>query len=357
MNNPTTKDLRAEISEYSKPSTGLAVVIFMIDIFIYLSAISGVIFLENIYMQIACSIIAGIMISSIFVIGHDAAHNAYTGYSLLNRIIARVAFLPSLHNYGLWLTEHNRIHHQSTNIQGMDSWSPYSKEEYDAMPEWRKLLERFYRSPGGIGFYYLVERWWKNKFYPHKKIIGKYNSVYWDFSLVVIYLAGYLSLLGYAGYTFNHTSVSELIILGFVVPFMNWNFMMGFTVYQHHTHETIAWVKTKRDRDALGGQEDFTMQVKYPSWYNVMSHNIMEHTAHHVDPRVPLYNLPSAQKVLGELMGDDLKTAPFSLRAFLRTMAICKLYDYKEHAWLDFEGNITSQLRTDTGDNAYVQAA
>jgi acyl-lipid omega-6 desaturase (Delta-12 desaturase) len=357
MNHLDTKQLRTAIAEYSQPSTGFALIIFMVDMIIYTSAIVGVIFLENISMRILCSIVAGIIISSIFVIGHDAAHDAFTGNRTLNRVIGRIAFLPSLHNFGLWLTEHNRIHHQSTNVKGMDSWSPFSKEEYNTLPVWRRIIERFYRSPAGMGFYYLIERWWKNKFYPYKNIIGKYNSVYWDFLLVIIYLAIYLWLLGYAGRELAHTSSIELIVLGFVIPFLNWNFMMGFTVYQHHTHESIAWVKTRQERDLLGGQEDFTMHVRYPRWYNLMSHNIMVHTAHHVDPRIPLYQLPMAQKTLAKLLGDDLNTVRFSLKGFLKTMASCKLYDYKHHCWLDFDGNLTSRINPVTTGEYCVKAA
>jgi len=132
---------------------------------------------------------------------------------------------------------------------------------------------------------------------------------------------------------------------------------MGFTVYQHHTHESIAWVKTRQERDLLGGQEDFTMHVRYPRWYNLMGHNIMEHTAHHVDPRIPLYYLPEAQKVLAGLLGDDLHAVRFSLKGFLQTMASCKLYDYEKHCWLDFNGNLTSRINTVTTGEYCVKAA
>ena len=357
MKHPNTRQLRTAIADFRKPSTGLALLIFLIDIIIYISAIAGLVILENTVARILCCIVAGTMISSIFVIGHDAAHDAFTGNRTLNRIIAHMAFLPSLHNFGLWLTEHNRIHHQSTNIQGMDSWSPFSKEEYDAMPAWRKKLEKFYRSPAGIGFYYMIERWWKNKFYPYEKIAGKYNSVYWDFALVVTYLAFYLCLLGYFGKVLPHTGPFELIILGFVVPFIQWNFMMGFTVYQHHTHESIAWTRTRHERDRLGGQEDFTMHVRYPRWYDMMSHNIMQHTTHHVDPGIPLYHLPGAQQVLGNIMGDELKTVRFTWKGFLQTMARCKLYDFEKHCWLDFNGNLTSRIKPVIEEDYYTNAA
>ena len=357
MKHPNTKQLRSAIAEYRKPATGLALMIFMFDIIIYLSAIMGLVFLENFFARIVCTAIAGSMIASIFVIGHDAAHDAFTGNKTLNRVIARIAFLPSLHNYGLWVTEHNRIHHQSTNVRGMDSWSPFSKDEYDALPAWRRVLEQFYRSPAGIGFYYLVERWWKNKFYPYEKIAGKYNSVYMDFLLVVTYLALYLSLLGYAGYVLPHTGPVELVILGFVIPFMHWNYMMGFTVYQHHTHESIAWVRSREERDRLGGQEDFTIHVRYPRWYDLMSHNIMQHTTHHVDPSIPLYRLPEAQLALGKQMGDELKTVKFTWKGFLLTMTRCKLYDYGNHCWLDFDGKPTSRINLDVAEHCYINAA
>ena len=357
MKHPNTKQLRTAISGFRQRSTGLALLIFLIDIIIYTSAIMGLVFLESQIARLFCSILAGSLISSIFVIGHDAAHDAFTGSRTLNRVIARIAFLPSLHNFGLWVTEHNRIHHQSTNVKGMDSWSPYSREEYDALPVWRRKLERFYRSPAGIGFYYLIERWWKNKFYPYEKISGKYNSVYWDFLLVVTYLAAYLGLLGYAGSVLPHTSPVELVILGFLVPFLYWNFMMGFTVYQHHTHESIAWVKTRSERDQLGGQEDFTMHVVYPHWYDKMSHNIMQHTTHHVDPGIPLYHLPEAQKALAKLMGPDLKTVRFTWKGFLQTMASCKLYDFENHCWLDFNGKRTGMVKPVTEEEYYINAA
>lgn len=357
MKDINTKKLRLAVSEYARPSTGLAIFIFSLDIIMYLALIAGVIFLESIVAKLICSIVAGLKIASIFVIAHDAAHGAYTNNKKLNSIIGRIAFLPSLHNYSLWVIEHNRVHHQSTNVKNLDSWSPLSKEEYDELPQWRKSLEKLYRCPIGIPIYYLIERWWKNKFYPFSDIKGRNGNAYLDFLFVIISFLGYASILIYAGMSLSHTSPVELIILGLIIPFAIWNFMMGFTVYQHHTHETIPWNKTKNDREALGGQEDFTMHVKYPAWFNLISHNIMEHTAHHVDPRIPLYKLAKAQKALAEMMGDDMRIINFSLRGFLNTMSKCKLYDYENHCWLDFNGNPTAWTLDEDSDFEYADAA
>jgi omega-6 fatty acid desaturase (delta-12 desaturase) len=71
-------------------------------------------------------------------------------------------------------------------------------------------------------------------------------------------------------------------------------------------------------------------------------HHIMEHTAHHVDMSVPLYNLRAAQGRLESLLPERIIVQPFSWKWYFDTAKVCKLYDFKEKAWLDFEGNKTA---------------
>ncbi len=357
MEKLNTKQLRLSVSDYAKPSDGLAYSIFFIDILLYLALLAGVVFLESMSLKIGCSILAGLKIASLFVIGHDAAHGAYTSSKRANQLIARVAFLPSLHNYTLWLEEHNRNHHQSNNVKGINSWSPMSRAEFDALPVWRQQLEKLYRSPAGIMFYYMIERWWKHKFYPFTGNDKRDNKAMADFAFLVSCLGGYIALLTLTGNLLAHTSALELVLLACVLPFAIWNFMMGFTVYQHHTHETIPWSDSIDERNDIGSQEDFTMHVQYPRWFNMVSHNIMEHTAHHVDPRIPLYHLNKAQERLTLQLGDEMNVVKFSLRDFLVTMSRCKLYDYDNHRWQDFNGIPTSPYLVEKTDAVQLAEA
>ena len=339
MNSYNSRQLRLAISEYTERSTHIGLSIFLFDVLIYISAIAGVIFMENLFLRVVCSVVAGLKISTLFVIAHDAAHASFVRNRMLNKLIARLAFLPSYHNYSLWLIAHNKSHHQSTNTQGGNSWSPLSKEEYDALPGWRKHVEQFYRSPIGISFYYLIERWWKDKFFPYKRLVTKNKPSYWlDFLLVSTYMGMFLWMLIQVGAGSAHSSSMVLILLAFLIPLVVSNFMLGFTVYEHHTHETMPWFRTKVERDQAVDIEEVTMHVKFPLWYNMFSYYIMEHTAHHVDSRIPLYNLAKAQGVLDKLLGDNVSTINFSFKNFLLTMKRCKLYDYDNHLWLDFDG-------------------
>jgi len=66
-------------------------------------------------------------------------------------------------------------------------------------------------------------------------------------------------------------------------------------------------------------------------------HGIMEHNAHHLNPRVPMFALREAQKLLQERF-PELCDYRLDRRTYMDGVRRCKLYDYANHAWLDFDG-------------------
>ena len=66
-----------------------------------------------------------LVVSGLFVVGHDAAHGALFKSKRMNSTVAHLAFLPSLHVYEGWILGHNRVHHPYTVRQGYDFvWHP-----------------------------------------------------------------------------------------------------------------------------------------------------------------------------------------------------------------------------------------
>ncbi len=343
MDRVKTRKLRRRLAPYTQRSTPLALAIFFSDIAIYLAAVAGAVLFENVLLSLACAVVAGVQICSLFVIGHDAAHGSYTDSKTLNSAIARMAFLPALHNCSLWHIAHNQLHHRLTNFKGKNSWSPMTKGEYDALPPWRRLVERVYRSPLGLAPYYLVERWWKDKFFPTRRVVKRFHRIHWlDFALLLGYLALFLAGLIAASAFVPHATPLEAVFWGFAVPFLVWNSAMGFTVYLQHTNLRVPWFNDEAQWRRLSGQEEVTIHLEFPLWYRLVSHNIMEHPAHHVAPKVPLYRLRAAQAELHRLLGDRSISERFSPLRFLQTMARCQLYDYDQHRWLDFKGRPTT---------------
>jgi omega-6 fatty acid desaturase (delta-12 desaturase) len=72
-------------------------------------------------------------------------------------------------------------------------------------------------------------------------------------------------------------------------------------------------------------------------------HYILEHGAHHVNMGIPLYRLKEAQARLTATLDERLNSEVFSWRYYWNTVRRCKLYDFAQHAWMDFDGRITSE--------------
>ena len=339
MRHRQAKHLRHALEPYARRSTGLASLLFLASLAVYVAGVAGAVALDATLARLAAGVLAGSAIASLFVIGHDAAHGAFTDGRRLNALIGRVAFLPALHNYSLWQVHHNRLHHRLTNLKGFNSWSPLTKAEYDALPGWRRAVERLYRSPLGFAPYYMIERWWKHKFLPGRH--ERRPAIWLDAALLTVFLAAFVTLLAALGHGLG-TGAAASVLWGFAVPFLVWNAYMGATTYIQHTHQRVAWFEALSEWRRLDGQQESSVHLVVPRWYGLISHHIMEHPAHHVHPKVPLYRIAAAQRRLNELLGERAVIQRFSPRYLLTTMARCKLYDFRRHCWLDFAGRPTS---------------
>jgi omega-6 fatty acid desaturase (delta-12 desaturase) len=66
----------------------------------------------------------------------------------------------------------------------------------------------------------------------------------------------------------------------------------------------------------------------------VFFHNIFEHVPHHVDMRIPFYELPRAAKAIRDAFPETVSEQRFTIRGYLRTTRRCKLYDFERGLWL-----------------------
>jgi len=145
--------LSFENAGYLKPFFAL-----FVDIGIFAGGLTLVLMDGSVWLKILGSALITAGIVRLFLIGHDACHGSFFKSQLLNDIFGRVAFLPSMTAFSLWDVGHNVAHHGFNNLKGRDQvWAPYSKEEFDALPRYRQVLERIYRSGAGWGLYYFLE--------------------------------------------------------------------------------------------------------------------------------------------------------------------------------------------------------
>lgn len=272
----------------------------------------------------------------LFIIGHDACHQALTSSRRLNDAVGRVAFLVSLTPYSLWRAGHNIVHHGFNNLRGRDFiWEPKQVEEYLALPRWRRALERVYRGAFGPALYYLVEIWWKRLFFPNRRQMPAARLEFTSDSLLAA--AAAITWIGaILWYTHAHERSFWLTLaIACIIPFVLWNWTVGLVVYLHHTHPELPWFKERREWQQQTAQVSATAHVLVPAAVGTWMHHIMEHPAHHLNATIPLYNLKAAQRRLHE-MGAAFQRTPLTLAYYRRCIRTCKLYDYSAGSWIPF---------------------
>ena len=334
-NGSIAEDVRLELQQFRKKSFLLGFSLFALDTAAYTACFLATVLLPWPWeFKIPLSFLVAIGISRMFIVGHDAAHGALTGSRLADSIVARIAFLPSLHPCSLWQVGHNRVHHSFTNLKGVDFvWIPFSPAEYRALPRWRRLAERCYRSAPGMGVYYMFEIWWKYLSVNGVRALGRARGIYWcDIALT----AAFAVLQSAAVCWLAPSARVQTIFLAVVLPFLVWNWVMGFVVYNHHTSESVRFFKKRSQWRFYEGQIKGTVHMVFPRPVGMILNQIMEHTAHHIDINIPLYRLAAAQRFIEQQLGDDLIIERWSLRSFLSTVRSCQLYDYDRHRWVSF---------------------
>jgi acyl-lipid omega-6 desaturase (Delta-12 desaturase) len=342
---PSVPAVRAHFSTENKiRSTWKGITLFAWSLALYTGTFMAIILLPEWPLKIIAGLATGFFTAVLFVIAHDACHQALTPRPTLNRILGRIAFLPSLHPCTTWEYSHNGLHHGFTNVKHIDpGYAPFSLKEYDALPAWRRKLERLYRTTFGLALLYLIEIWWRCELFPPRSKRPKQRNLAFqlDRLLVVGFFTAQILLLLFSAKRLGLNPYG-MIVVGFAVPFAFWNFVSGFLTFQHHTHPRVPWFSRVSDWSFFQGQVRSVIHVEFPRPVEIILHNIMEHTAHHVDPKIPLYHLRESQDQLESAYSEDIVTVKWTLRGFLKTLATCKLYDYDAHRWLDFGGTPTT---------------
>jgi acyl-lipid omega-6 desaturase (Delta-12 desaturase) len=332
-------ELRSVFPELATQKSNIKAFAIFLSVFsAYLLCFIGIVSLSSLGAKLVCALGGGLFIGVLFIIGHDACHGSFTSKRLLNNFIGRLCFLPSLHPFTSWELAHNRLHHGWTNLRGKDyTWCPLSLEEFQRLPAAGRFLERLYRHPIGFGLYYLVEIWWKHMVFPRNHDIEQMYRTISLFDRTTVWLFFLLQVTVLWNLTGSTNSINALVI-GFVVPYFIWNWLMGFIIFLHHTHPNTRWFNDPNEWYFFAGQIQNTVHVIFPTPIGLFLHNIMEHTAHHLSPRIPLYNLRSSQRALCEAYSSHVIHFRFTAHEFAQLLRTCQLYDYQNHRWLSFEG-------------------
>jgi acyl-lipid omega-6 desaturase (Delta-12 desaturase) len=298
------------------------------DLTLYLAAIAGLVMTDNPLLLVPLWLLAAVSVSGLFVLGHDAAHDALFDSHRLNLIVSRLTMLPSLHATEIWIFGHNRVHHGHTLRQGMDFvWHPLTLADYQALGPVRRLRHRLEWGPFGSGAYYAREVWWNKmvRFTPPARwarAMRRDQALVSAFALATLGAA--LAMQGPGGlWTWTKT---------IVIPFVLFCQVIGWVVYVHHIEPGIRWWP-RRQWNRFRGQVEGTTVLWGPPGWELFFHWIMVHVPHHVDMRVPCYRLAEAARAIATEFPDDVVQRRISIRRYLRSVRSCKLHDFETGTW------------------------
>lgn len=293
------------------------------------------------WLKLTLACLAGVCCASCFVIGHDACHGNLTPYAWLNKTIGRIAFLPALHPYASWEYTHNGLHHGWTNVRGREvAYVPFTKEEFDALPAWRRIAEHFFRSPFGPGVFYFLTVWVRHEIFPIGKRLppGRRRSIFeLDRLFVLLFVVTWLIAIIRFAQRWN-TSVATTVLCGFVAELAMFHMTLGVVSFLHHTHPDVPWYDGAAEHNFYRSQVQASVHLKLPRMFELLLHDVLQHTAHHADARIPLYRLAESQACLEQQFGTDIVAEPWSWRGYLRVFRTCRLFDYETHRWIDYDG-------------------
>ena len=336
-------DVRAHIPEACYRRSPLrAAAALLQGALLYLVPLTALVFIDQWWSLLFLWPLTGLGAAGLFVLGHDASHQALFDSRRANRLAARAAMVPALHAEAAWDLGHNRVHHGYTTRQGFDFvWHPLTVEQYRELGRLARLQHRLEWSCFGSGAYFLREVWW-NKMWkfsaPGKRHDDIQRDKIWVGSVAGACIAGSVVLGALTG---GLGAAIWMPFKLFIIPFMLFIHVIGWAVYVHHVAPEIRWWDRKEWTQFRGQMESTTILHINPVINFLWMHNIMVHVPHHVDQRLPFHQLPAAAKAISEAYPGVVRTAKFRSRDYLRTTKTCKLYDFSAGTWLPYSAALS----------------
>ncbi len=270
-------------------------------------------------------ILAGMAIAALFIWAHDAAHGALMAPPRA-RFWGTLAMLPSGHVYALWIPGHNRVHHGFTSLVEMDwIWRPWSPAEYASASRPRRWEYRLERFPLMTFWTYTRRVWW-----PGMVVFrGFSRDTLLDKALVALFFLG----AGGLAYALGGFAAVWWAV---VFPFLFFQGTIGLVVYLNHTDRDTEFFDSRAHWNHAWAQLHHSVTWRCRPWAESWLHNILVHTPHHVDTRIPFYHLPKAFAALKGAYPDAVLERRFTWRAAWQTFRECQLYDYECRRWVRF---------------------
>ena len=245
----------------------------------------------QLWIRIPASIVAGLVIVRGFILYHDHQHNALLRFSPLGRALFWAYGILVLTPPTVWRQTHNYHHAHNSKIVGshVGSYPILSLDLWEKATPSQRLMYRITRHPLNVFFGYFTVFGFGMCVSPFlRRPLGNWDSM---FSLV-LHVAIVVSTGLFAGW--------DVAFFAVVLPLFVACALGGYLFYAQHNFEGMI-VQPRHEwsygRAALESSSYMEMSPVM-HWF---TGNIGYHHVHHLNPRIPFYNLPQTMAAIPEL--------------------------------------------------------
>jgi omega-6 fatty acid desaturase (delta-12 desaturase) len=239
------------------------------------------------WLTMPLAILAGGFLVRVFIIFHDCGHGSFFKSRRANDIVGFITGVLTLTPYSYWRWEH-AIHHRTAgdlDRRGTgDVWT-MTVQEYLAASRWQRFAYRLARNPVVLFvlapvYLFLI----KHRFPFGKPNRSERHSVYWTNVALFGMAAGLSWIFGLKAYLLIQFTV--IIVAGSVGV---WLF------YVQHQFEGVYWER-RAEWDFMIAALQGSSFYRLPKVLQWLSGNIGFHHIHHLNSRIPNYNLERCHK-------------------------------------------------------------
>jgi acyl-lipid omega-6 desaturase (Delta-12 desaturase) len=320
----TGQEWRGVLDAYAEPRLGRSLLDLATSAVPYLALLVAMTLAlrASLLLSLALVVPASAFLIRTFIVFHDCTHGSFMRSRRANDALGIALGLLVWLPYRGWQHEH-AVHHATAgdlDRRGVGDVATLTVAEYQALPPWRQIKYRLYRSPAvmfGLGWFLVLML--KPRFVRRGSRRRVRNSVLATNLVLALLVAGACLTIGWRDYLLVQGPV--LVVSGAVGV---WLF------YVQHQFEDTYWqahADWRYDHAALAGSSF----LKLPGVLRFFTGNIGFHHVHHLSVGIPNYNLQAAHNGT-----DQLRTVPeLTLQQGLRATKF-KLWDERRGRLVTF---------------------
>lgn len=308
------KELILATKQYASEDRAKSWLYLITTLLLLIGTYTALVLVNMIFLRIALSILAGLLIVRMFVIYHDHQHHAILNKSKAADIIMTIFGILVLAPSSIWQRSHNYHHANNSKLfsASIGSYPIATKSKYLAMSSSEQRAYLAIRHPLTIAMGYF-------SMFLFGMCISSFMSApkkHKD-SLVALIVHALIitSIFIFSGW--------QMWLFTILIPYMIACSIGAYLFYAQHNFPTTSFDENSNWKYERAALESSSYMVMSPvmNWFTA---NIGYHHIHHLNARIPFYRLPEAMKAMPELQ--QAKTTSLKMKEIVACFKL-KVWD------------------------------